>query len=120
MLNERTADTAVEPEPIEPSPSRTVAGLRLIADFLDGFPGLPGTYVTVGDFATIGLQFPSHAAEPTERCLAVARIAQQAGGVALVSDAGGIFETHVRVGDRLVHVYTLVEKPCSVCGRDAA
>ena len=49
MLNERTADVAVDARPDELGTSRTVAGLRLVADFLEGLPGLPELYVTVSN-----------------------------------------------------------------------
>jgi len=114
MFNERTADVAVDARPDELGTSRTVAGLRLIADFLEGFPGLPKLSVTTSAARTIDVQVPRHAGEPAERCQTVARIAQDAGGIALVqpiSEHMWCFETWVSVGDREVHVYAPIEGP---------
>jgi hypothetical protein len=122
MLNERTADVAVDARPDEPGTSRTVADLRLIADFLEGFPGLPAPSVMTFPSGTIDVQIPSNVGEPGERCMAVARIAHEAGGIALVKpvSAWWSYETRVTVGDREVHVYAPIEGPDTGRGGDAA
>jgi hypothetical protein len=121
MLNERTADVAVDAWPDESGTSRTVASLRLIADFLEGFPGLPDLYVAAFVSGTIHVQVPSGVGEPAERCLAVARIAQAADGIALVKPCGAMwhFETRVTVGDREIQVYAPIDGPDNGCGSDA-
>ncbi|SCK06005.1 hypothetical protein [Streptomyces sp. WMMB 322] len=123
MLNERTADVAVDARPERLSTSSTVASLRLIADFLEGFPGLPDLYVVVHTDGSIGVQVSEFDGEPGERCKAVARIAQEAGGIALVkplNDRTWSFETQVLVSGRQVQVYAPVEGPATGRGGDAA
>ncbi|MCI3276246.1 hypothetical protein [Streptomyces cylindrosporus] len=97
MLDERTVASTVvsrQEEPVSFSPSQA---LRRLADFLDGVPGLPDVYITVSDNQRVGLQMTMHGAEPQERSLAVARVAQALGvETRLQPCAGGQFDFEAR------------------------
>ncbi|MGP3952641.1 hypothetical protein [Streptomyces sp. 7N604] len=107
MLNERTADTAVISWPEEPATVPAASALRQLADFLERFPGIPQLYVTLSGTRRASVQLSTHTAEPRERCLAVARIAEAMGTDTHLEllGSGQSFETDVTVGNIEVLVY---------------
>ncbi|WP_369377078.1 hypothetical protein [Streptomyces sp. cg36] len=108
MLDERTAEVAATSRPTEPAISRTLVKLSLLEGFFEKFIDLPEPSLTVHpEGMDVSLQLPEDIAGPRERCLAVARIAQELRGttrLVAVSDWWS-FMTDVGFGGLHIHVY---------------